>query len=76
MDGRLIHRAGRGSGRGGRTAAPLDLHPQSVYEVVTRQMLEALAADVQRVRERVDAIFFLVVASIVIDLLLRLAGRG
>jgi hypothetical protein len=54
----------------------LDLNPKSVYEVVTRQMLEALATDVQKMRERVDALFFLAVASVVVDLLLRLAGRA
>jgi hypothetical protein len=53
---------------------PLDLQPASVYEVVTRQMVEALGRDVTAVRERVDALFYLMIASIALDVLLRLAG--
>jgi hypothetical protein len=79
MDERLIHRRGPVRAPQQRVTPepePLDLNPRSVYEVVTRQMLEALSADVQAMRERVDALFFLAIASIVVDLVLRLAGRG
>lgn len=79
MDGRLIDRRRPPRAPQRRQPVepePLDLSPKSVYELVTRQMLEALAADVQKMRERVDALFFLVIASTVVDLLLRLAGRG
>jgi hypothetical protein len=79
MDGRLAHRRRARSARAVRAPAeqePLNLDPRSVYEVITRQMLEALAADLKAVRERVDALFFLLIASIAADLLVRLAGRG
>lgn len=82
MDGRVIHR-GRAHAVPRRPPQepeqepePLDLQPRSVYEVLTRQMLDALTSDVQKMRERVDALFFLVIASTLVDLLLRLAGRG
>ncbi|RIK45224.1 MAG: hypothetical protein DCC58_07100 [Chloroflexi bacterium] len=78
MDGRLIHRRRTSMRRERREPAdgtPLDLNPRSVYEVVTRQMLDGLSQDVQAVRGRVDALFFLVIGSILLDLLLRLVGR-
>jgi hypothetical protein len=76
MDGRLIDREFTASQAPESELESLDLNPKSVYEVVTRQMLEALAEDVQKMRERIDALFFLAAGSIVVDLLLRLAGRG
>ncbi len=77
MDGRLTLRRGRArrDQPPEPPPEPLDVNPRSVYEIVTRQMLEALSDDVKAVRERVDALFFMLVASIAIDLLLRLAGR-
>lgn len=52
----------------------VDLAPASAYEVVTREKLEHVAQDVAAIRERVDALFHLVIATLVVNLLLRMAG--
>jgi hypothetical protein len=52
----------------------LSLDPATTYEVVTRQMVEDLSREVTGVRKRVDAMFWVVITSIVVDVLLRLAG--
>ena len=53
---------------------PVDLAPSSTYEALTRQMVEHVAADVAAIRERVDMLLYLVISSVAIDVLLRLAG--
>jgi hypothetical protein len=52
---------------------PLDLEPANAYEVVTRRMVEEVGREVQAVRQRIDGMFYLVITSIAIDVLLRLA---
>ena len=54
--------------------APVDLAPSSTYEALTRQMVEHVAADVAAIRERVDMLFYVVISSVAIEVLLRLAG--
>lgn len=54
--------------------APVDLTPASTYEALTRQMVEYVAADVAAIRARVDTLFYLVISSVIVDVLLRLAG--
>lgn len=50
----------------------LDLHPSTTYEVVTRQMVEDMARELAAVRQRVDSLFYVVVAAIIADVLVRL----
>jgi len=57
-----------------RTA--LEQEPATVYEIVTRQMVEELARDVRDLRRRIDTLLFMVAAAIVVDLALRLTGAG
>jgi hypothetical protein len=58
-----------------RGARPLlDLAPSSTYEALTRQMVEHVAEDLAAIRQRVDALFYLIISSVVVDVLLRLAG--
>jgi hypothetical protein len=57
-----------------RTA--LEQEPATVYEVVTRQMVEDLARDVRDLRRRIDTLLFMVIAAIIVDLALRLSGAG
>jgi hypothetical protein len=52
----------------------VDLAPSSTYEALTRQMVEHVAADVTAIRERVDMLLYLVISSVAVDVLLRLAG--
>ncbi len=51
---------------------PLDLDPASVYEVVTRQMVDDLTREVTATRQRVDSLFYLVVAAVLGEILSRM----
>lgn len=53
---------------------PLKLDPATTYEVLTRRMVEDLAAEVAAIRSRIDMMLWVVIASSVTDALLRLAG--
>jgi len=50
------------------------LEPTSAHEAVTRQMVEDLARELVALRSRLDSIFYIIVGSIVVDVLLRLVG--
>jgi hypothetical protein len=50
----------------------VDLDPATAYEVLTRQMVDDLTREVTATRQRVDTMFYLIMASIAIDVLLRL----
>jgi hypothetical protein len=56
------------------TAPPLDLEPTSVYEAITRQKVENLEDDLGEIKNRVDTIFYLVIGSILVDMLSRWFG--
>lgn len=60
--------------RSHRPQPPLNLEPATTYEVVTRQMVEDLIREVSAVRQRVDSLFYLVIAAIVGNVLLRFFG--
>lgn len=53
---------------------PVDLTPGTAYEVVTRTKVEELATDVKEIRDRIDGIFWLIAASIVVQIALRALG--
>ena len=53
-------------------SAPLDLQPASVFEVVTRQMVDDLIREVSATRQRIDALFYLVIAVVLGEILSRL----
>jgi hypothetical protein len=55
-------------------AQPVDERPRSVYEIVTRQMLEELRRDVAEVKGRVNALLWLVAGAVLLDWIMRLAG--
>ena len=55
---------------------PVDLAPGSAYEAVTRTLVEELAEDVKEIRGRIDAIFWLIAGSVVVEVALRAAGAG
>ncbi len=48
----------------------------SVYEAITRQMVETLSAELREIRGRVDGVLWMVGGAIVIDAVLRVLGRG
>lgn len=51
---------------------PLDLEPASVYEVVTRQMVDDLIREVTAARQRIDSLFYLVAAAVLGEIITRL----
>lgn len=52
--------------------APLDERPRSVYEMLTRRMLEELRADMDEIKGRVNALLWLTVGAVLVDLVMRL----
>lgn len=54
------------------THQPIDLEPKSTYEVITREKVEHFADELKEIRNRVNGIFYLVIGSLVMDVLLRL----
>jgi hypothetical protein len=50
----------------------VDDRPRSVYEVVTRRMLEDLKEDVSEVKGRVNTLLWLVAGAVVLEMVVRL----
>ena len=75
-EARLLNPRRIGSPRRTRTTTPppLDLEPTSVYEAITRQKVENLEDDLGEIKTRVDTIFYLVIGSILVDMLSRWIG--
>ncbi len=48
--------------------------PGSVYEAVTRQMVEGLAEEIAEIKGRLNGLLFMLAGAIVVDVALRLAG--
>ena len=55
-------------------ASTTSVEPSSAFEAVTRQMVVDLRVEIQAVRSRIDSLFGVVVGSVLLDLLMRLAG--
>lgn len=51
--------------------SPIDLEPATAYEAMTRQKVESLEEDLRDIKSRVDTIFYLVIGSILVDMLTR-----
>lgn len=61
--------------RGGGTeedASAVDERPHSVYELLTRQMLEQVKSDVSEVKSRVNTLLWMVAGAILLDLVMRM----
>jgi hypothetical protein len=56
------------------TREPVDLQPSSVYEAITRQMVESLAEDMKEIKSRTNNIFYVVIGGILLDMLTRWLG--
>jgi len=51
---------------------PIDERPQSVYEIVTRRMLEELRDDVNEIKGRVNALLWLMLGALAMEFVMRL----
>ena len=72
-----------GAGRtAGFTTAPaagretISLEPASVYEAVTRQMVLGVSEELREIKTRLNGLLFMVAGSVLLEVALRLAGRG
>jgi hypothetical protein len=61
-----------GGGQRYESDGPVDDRPRSVYEVVTRRMLEDLKEDVSEVKGRVNTLLWLVAGAVVLEMVVRL----
>ena len=50
--------------------------PASIYEAVTRQMVESLTADLREIKGRLNGLLFMVAGAIVVDIALRVVNGG
>jgi hypothetical protein len=57
---------------GGELVAP---GPASIYEAVTRQMVEGLRDELREIKSRLNGLLFLVAGAMLVDMALRLMGR-
>ena len=48
--------------------------PGSVYEAVTRQMVEDLRREIGEIKARLNGLLFMVAGAVVVDVALRLTG--
>jgi hypothetical protein len=55
----------------GDNASEVDERPKSVYELITRRMLEDLREDISEVKGRVNALLWLMVGAILMELVMR-----
>lgn len=62
--------------RAGHPPAGVDLAPTSTYEVVTRQMVEALADDIREIKGRLNGLLWMIAGATLIDAVIRLSGAG
>ena len=74
---RVLGKSGDAGGRNvnARTEVspePVDDRPRSVYEIVTRRMLEELKEDVGEVKGRVNTLLWLVAGAVVLEMVVRL----
>lgn len=58
----------------GTPESAIDLAPKSAHEALTRQMVSDLAADLSEVKNRVNAMLWLVAGAVVVDVALRLTA--
>ncbi len=69
-----LRRAIDGLRAAGEPIVAIDLAPKSAHEALTRQMVSDLAADLSEVKNRVNAMLWLVAGAVVVDVALRLAA--
>ena len=69
-----VDSSGVKGGRGVDGPGVVDERPRSVYEVVTRQMLDELKREVSEVKGRVNTLLWMVAGAIVVELVVKVAG--
>ena len=67
-----LRRAIDGLRAAGEPVDAIDLSPKSAHEALTRQMVSGLAADLTEVKNRVNAMLWLVAGAVVVEVAMRL----
>jgi hypothetical protein len=49
----------------------VELGPGTVYEVVTRNMVNSLSDDVREIRNRINGLFWLLAGTVAVDLVMK-----
>ena len=57
-----------------RQRSSLETGPASVFEAVTREMVEHVAGDLKEIKTRLDSVLWLLAGAILVDVVLRLGG--
>ncbi|MCC7024024.1 MAG: hypothetical protein IT338_14465 [Thermomicrobiales bacterium] len=60
----------------GQGRQAVSLEPASAYEAVTRQMVLDLGEELREIKGRLNGLLFLVAGSVLLDVVLRVLGRG
>lgn len=55
-------------------SSSVDLDPKSTYEVITREKVGQIEDELKEIRYRVNGIFYLVIGSVLLDVLPRWLG--
>ncbi len=51
---------------------PLDLRPASVFEAITRQMVESLTGDLREIKSRLNSLIFMTIGAILLEIVSRM----
>ncbi len=54
----------------------VDLTPGSMYEVVTRNMVDRLSDDVREIRDRINGMFWLLAGTVAANIVMKALGIG
>lgn len=57
-----------------REGSVMDLGTPTVYEAVTRRMVESVAEELKEIKSRLNGLLFMVAGAILVDTVLRLVG--
>ena len=57
-----------------RTAPAADMQPSSAYEAITRHMVQSLERELVEIKSRLNNIFYIVLGSILVDMISRWMG--
>jgi len=61
-------------GPAGGPAGAIDLGPASVYEAITRQMVESLRDELREIKSRLNTLLFMMIGAIMVELAMRIIG--
>jgi hypothetical protein len=72
------HRRPRREGTAADSGSPppggIELGPASVYEAITRQMVESLRDELREIKSRLNTLLFMVIGAILIEFAMRMIG--